>query len=229
MSTPRETPHARTRIIIAAVAAALLIISGGIFLVWLQSQPESATAVPDPHAHHGGTGQLATAAPAPLPAPENPATAAPSPDPTASRVAVDLAQGVAVQPPEAPSAGSAPQVSLVEAIARQDQQRTGAQELGAPRASVDPADVMSSSAAALGGCHPAYGTDGQCLPAIPPSMADHAAAMRDAGMDPATMDHPWACEEVAMFFPDGVAVRVPGVDPDGLDPDGNGVACDPGG
>ena len=49
--------------------------------------------------------------------------------------------------------------------------------------------------------------------------------MVDAGLDPASMDHPWRCAELRVFFPDGIAVRIPGDDPLLLDTDGDGVAC----
>jgi hypothetical protein len=51
--------------------------------------------------------------------------------------------------------------------------------------------------------------------------------MQDAGIDPSTMSMPWTCDEVATFFPDGLTVREPGVDPDGLDSDSDGTACEP--
>ncbi len=88
------------------------------------------------------------------------------------------------------------------------------------------ADVIDPDAT-LGGCSEAYGEDGQCLPSIPPSQAKHAAEMVDAGLDPSSMAHPWTCPEVREYFADGIAVRMPGVDPDGLDRDGNGIACEP--
>jgi hypothetical protein len=77
----------------------------------------------------------------------------------------------------------------------------------------------------LGGCLPEYGEDGQCLSVVPPSLADHAAAMLAAGVDPATMPHPWTCAELRTFFADGIALREPGNDPLRLDTDGDAIAC----
>jgi hypothetical protein len=52
-------------------------------------------------------------------------------------------------------------------------------------------------------------------------------AMVDAGIDPSTMSHDWSCAELRTYFPTGIAVREPGVDPAHLDTDGDGVACGP--
>lgn len=93
------------------------------------------------------------------------------------------------------------------------------------RRAVTPEEVLGDQDAAPGGCVPEYGQDGQCLPSVPPSLAKHVADMRAAGMDPASMDHHWGCDEVRAHFPEGLAVRSPGVDPQGLDPNGDGLAC----
>lgn len=93
------------------------------------------------------------------------------------------------------------------------------------RAAVTPEEVLGGEGTAPGGCVPEYGKDGQCLPSVPPSLAKHVAEMEAAGMDPAGMDHHWGCDEVRAYFPGGLAVRSPGEDPQGLDPDGDGLAC----
>ena len=99
---------------------------------------------------------------------------------------------------------------------------------GPARAAVDPEQVHGKDGQAPGGCVAEYGKDGQCLPLIPPSMARHAAEMERAGVDPASMDHHWSCKELRGFFPDGIAVRVAGKDPQELDRNGDGLACGPG-
>ena len=93
------------------------------------------------------------------------------------------------------------------------------------RGAVTAEEVLGDQSTAPGGCVPEYGQDGQCLPSVPPSLAKHVADMRAAGMDPASMDHHWGCAEVRAHFPEGLAVRNPGVDPQGLDPNGDGLAC----
>lgn len=94
------------------------------------------------------------------------------------------------------------------------------------RGPIDPADVLGDEdALPLGGCLAEYGETGQCLPFVPPSMAGHVQEMKDAGMDPSSMQHRWACAEVTTYFPDGLQVRKVGADPQGLDINGDGTAC----
>ncbi|WP_135849250.1 hypothetical protein [Serinibacter arcticus] len=106
--------------------------------------------------------------------------------------------------------------------------RVGSEALGEPRAAIDPADLVTSDTA-LGGCHPAYGDAGQCLPLVPPSMSAHTADMLAAGVPLDSMPHPWTCTELLLHFPDGIAVRQISppdlVDPFGLDVEGDGMAC----
>ena len=157
------------------------------------------------------------------------ASASPSASPASS--AAGAASGVLdaaktpVTPPASDSIGNEPQTSLAAAAAVASE-RQGSSALGEPRASIDPTEIVTADTA-LGGCNPAYGASGQCLPVIPPSLTAHAKAMADAGLDPASMPHPWTCEEVRTYFPDGIVVRMTGVDPDGLDADADGVACEP--
>lgn len=217
----------RTRVAIAAVA--LIALGAGVAVVIgvlprAESSPpvEAGATSGDPHAGHSV-----------------PVTGEKSSSPAA-----------AVEPPAADSIGSTPETSLdaaagaeivatgggdsntggitLEALpAAPSAPREGANGLGTPRTPVAPAEVKETGVA-LGGCRPEYGATGQCLPVIPPSQAEHAAEMRAAGEDPSSMVYRWTCSDVRSLFPDGIAVRVPGVDPDGLDDDGDGRACEPG-
>lgn len=136
-----------------------------------------------------------------------------------------LGGGTALEvPPDSP-VGSTPETSLAEAAGAPPAgaSREGAAGLGDPRPPVDPAGAGFGTG--LGGCHDRYGSDGQCLPVIPPSQAGHAREMLAAGLDPSTMSHPWSCAELRSLFPDGIAVRTPPEDPLLLDSDGDGIAC----
>lgn len=129
-----------------------------------------------------------------------------------------------------PGAGDKPEVSLEEA---------GRAEVGyAARSGKDPSrnlpkagtaspgDILGA-APALGGCLAEYGDAGQCLPAVPPSLARHLQEMKDAGADPASMPHSWTCDEARKYFPNGLPVRQAGADPQKLDTDADGIACGP--
>lgn len=94
-----------------------------------------------------------------------------------------------------------------------------------PRGAIDPGEVLGEGPSTLGGCLPEYGSNGQCLPVIPPSMAEHARDMARTGSDPAAMLHRWSCTEVRQLFPDGLPVRQAGVDPQGLDASKDDTAC----
>jgi hypothetical protein len=95
----------------------------------------------------------------------------------------------------------------------------------APRGPVLPSEVFKRGAANLGGCLQEYGENGQCVPAVPPSLAQHFQDMGSAGANPNSMEHRWSCTELRKYFQDGVAVRQGGVDPQGLDRNGDGRAC----
>lgn len=95
----------------------------------------------------------------------------------------------------------------------------------AKRGPVDPKKVLTDVSAGLGGCLVEYGADGQCLPGVPPSLGAHVKQMKDAGVDPSTMPHTWTCGEVRTYFPEGVLLRQPGIDPQQLDTNGDGTAC----
>lgn len=134
----------------------------------------------------------------------------------------------------APGIGNKPEVSLNEAANAEVGPAAGARREGrdrssglAEQAAVDPADVLRSTETSLGGCLPQYGDDGQCLPAVPPSQSQHLQDMKQAGLDPGSMTHDWSCAEVLEYFPNGIAVRQVGVDPQELDPNDDGMACGP--
>ena len=77
-------------------------------------------------------------------------------------------------------------------------------------------DAGVNDSALTGGCAPGYGDGRSCLPVAPPSAAKHAGH---------NMKVPWTCKELLTLFPKGIPLQVPGVDPLGLDEDGNGIAC----
>lgn len=127
------------------------------------------------------------------------------------------------------SAGSEPTPAVGESVTAPGSEAGGDRSAGLePRGPVDPAEVKSGSDATLGGCLVEYGANGQCLPVIPPSAADHAQQMRASGLDPLQMAHPWDCSEVREMFSAGLDVRQEGVDPQKLDTNGDGTACGPG-
>lgn len=128
------------------------------------------------------------------------------------------------------AAGDTPEVSLAEAARTQTGSAATSPEGGnstglKQRGPVDPAAVLSGASVSLGGCLPQYGADGQCLPAIPPSMSRHLKEMKDAGLDPGSMPHSWTCTEVRTYFKGGLPVRKAHVDPQRLDANHDGVAC----
>ena len=249
-------PPRRRASIVALVATALLVAGGtglsasGAFGSPAQKPITTAEAVGSHAGHLSPSGQK------PLPVGESvkldePASAA---DAAASKAAgpalrgkdlekaqKDLRQGAKVIPSTVKSEGKAPGRSAEKALLKEAKASKGlaaAQaakpEKQAPgqalkqRRDVKPQEVLADAAkGGLGGCLPAYGENGQCLPLIPPSMAMHAQQMRDSGQDPSSMEHPWSCTEVRSTFADGIRVRQAGVDPQGLDSDGDGVACGP--
>ncbi|MDE8667812.1 hypothetical protein PY310_04360 [Pseudarthrobacter sp. H3Y2-7] len=77
-------------------------------------------------------------------------------------------------------------------------------------------DAGVNDAARTGGCAPGYGDGRSCLPVVPPSAAQHAGH---------NVQVVWTCEELLTLFPQGIPLQVRGVDPLGLDKDGNGIAC----
>jgi hypothetical protein len=96
---------------------------------------------------------------------------------------------------------------------------TKSQAQGGNRAPVaKPEDVLTEFSI-TGGCRIEYGTRGECLPYVPPSHVHHP----DHDMDTA-----WECAEVRRIHPQGIALKDFGVDPLGLDVNGDNIACGPG-
>lgn len=134
-----------------------------------------------------------------------------------------------------PGLGNSPEVSLTEAgkaeVGQAADAKPGRRDNSAglkERRAINPADVLATENLSLGGCLPQYGEAGQCLPAVPPSLSRHLQEMKKAGVDPASMPHPWACSEVRDYFMDGLIVRKKNVDPQKLDVNDDGIACGPG-
>lgn len=96
------------------------------------------------------------------------------------------------------------------------------------RGPVLPSKVFSRGADNLGGCLKEYGENGQCVPVVPPSLAQHLQDMKNAGLNAGSMPHTWSCSELRNYFPNGAAVRQRGIDPQHLDINGDGIACGPG-
>lgn len=124
------------------------------------------------------------------------------------------------------------QTSLVQAAGTEHplKDRSPARQGPPPtlRGKVLPSQVHAPGGNGVGGCLREYGENGQCVPVVPPSMAGHLRDMADAGISPSTMEHRWSCSELRKYFPDGAAVRRKGVDPQRLDTDRDGRACDAG-
>ncbi len=87
---------------------------------------------------------------------------------------------------------------------------------------LDATDVTDTALA--GGCVPGYGTEGECLPPVPPRLAaEHAGHGSMLGEEMAAF---YSCADIRQLLPDGI--EVVGEDQLGLDRDGSGVACDDG-
>ncbi|QDG90140.1 hypothetical protein [Pseudarthrobacter sp. NIBRBAC000502770] len=93
------------------------------------------------------------------------------------------------------------------------------------RGPVTSSQVFQLGAENAAGCLKEYGDNGQCVPAVPPSLAQHLQEMTKAGGNPAAMPHQWSCTELRQYFHDGVTVRQAGIDPQKLDSNGDGKAC----
>ncbi|WP_284251736.1 glycosyltransferase [Litorihabitans aurantiacus] len=214
--------------IVALAAVATVLVNQ-----WPAAEPAEATATGVAHGEHGsagdgggdavpdGTASDAATTPGATADPADPlvdagddtadtdAGASESPAPPVAGTSEGAA--ITVEEPDVPQSDSPLVASTGTTLAQAagepaGEERRGAEGLGAPRGAVDPSEVLSS-AASLGGCHPAYGEAGECLPIVPPSMAEHAAEMVAAGMDLDSMPHPWSCAELLQLFPDGIAVR----------------------
>lgn len=82
-----------------------------------------------------------------------------------------------------------------------------------------------------GGCVVGYGRGDACLPTVPPGAQEHAGH----GGALADLSDLWTCARVRTLFAEGIAVNSQsdglgpdGVDPLGLDTDGDELACGPG-
>lgn len=76
-------------------------------------------------------------------------------------------------------------------------------------------------AARTAGCVPEYGAGQGCLPVASPGQVRH-----DQQMGPMPgMTIPWTCPELRVLVPAGLALSSPGVDPQHLDINGDGLAC----
>ena len=92
-----------------------------------------------------------------------------------------------------------------------------AEGVAGSRPDVTPRQVFPNVASARGGCLAEYGKAGQCLPIVPPSQATHVSAGH--------MQPQWECAEVRLMFKNGLTVKTAKVDPQGLDANGDGIAC----
>lgn len=132
--------------------------------------------------------------------------------------------------PNPQGVGNKPEVSLEEAGRAEVGQAASSgkdRSRNLPKAgTATPAEILGERPS-LGGCLPEYGDAGQCLPAVPPSLTRHVQEMKDAGTDPSFMPHSWTCDEARKYFKDGLSVREPGVDPQKLDTNADGIACGP--
>lgn len=144
-----------------------------------------------------------------------------------STVSVDPAPPPPVEAPDArpdsqipeakvPLADVAPEAEGVNESA--PEQAGGIEMLPDESRGLDAHDV--SDTALAGGCLPGYGTDGECLPPVPPRLAaEHAG---HAGMDGPEMAMFYNCRDVRALIPEGLATTE---DPLNLDSNGDGVAC----
>lgn len=195
-----ETRVSRRRTIVAASLLGAIAVTA-IVAFWPRATDSTAVSAPDHSAHRAPAAPADTATPT-------------SSDPEAVPVA---------DAPES-AVGAAPETSLSSA-ASQAAGATRDNTALTERAPIDPGAVLTGDS--LGGCLAEYGENGQCLPVYPPSLASHISDMVDAGIDPAGMPHNWTCDEVRVYFADGIVVRQAGVDPQSLDGDSDGMACEP--
>lgn len=256
-TTERQPQLPRRRAsLVALVATALLVAGGtgvsasGAFGSPAQQPSTTAEAVGSHAGHHAGLAQQSVAGGSnatrdePVAAADAAASKAAGPalkGKDLQKAQKELRKGAKLIPATVKSEGKAPGRSAEKALLKEAKASKGLAaakaakpEKQAPgqalkqRRDVKPQEVLTDAAkGGLGGCLPAYGENGQCLPLIPPSMAKHAQEMRESGQDPASMEHPWSCAEVRRTFADGIRVRQAGVDPQGLDSDGDGLACGP--
>ncbi|WP_427172255.1 hypothetical protein [Arthrobacter sp. 92] len=194
-----------------------------------------SAAAPGAHIHPSTASGLVLAEAAAGRADPPPSGTAPGPTPDNSAATVNTPSGQRpsgqqVNPPADGDSQSAnrTQRSLSDAAATPDglgSHPNAANPAPTLRGTVDPSQVLDTASQSLGGCLKEYGDAGQCLPVVPPSLAEHIQQMKNAGLDPASMPHNWTCSEVRVYFANGIAVRQHGVDPQHLDSNGDGTAC----
>lgn len=215
----------------AALAAAAAMVWGGMSAVATVSAVNAAPRAGQP-ASTGPSGAPAGARPAPSTTAAAPAAAAKGlPAPGNTRKTGPLPATTA-GPSASAGTGDAPEVSLAQAASAEAGTAASLPEGGdstglKQRGPVDPAAVLSDASQSLGGCLPQYGSAGQCLPVVPPSLSQHLKEMKDAGLDPSSMPHTWTCTEVRAYFKNGLAVRQAHIDPQRLDTNHDGLACGP--
>lgn len=153
--------------------------------------------------------------------------------PSQASTPASVPAGSAARPDRADPADPAnrPQTSLQDAAGREHPE-AGSHRPDVPqgpppaaRGRVLPSEVLEGGASTLGGCLKEYGENGQCVPVVPPSLAQHVQDMKKSGGNPNAMEHRWSCTELRKYFQDGVAVRQGGIDPQNLDANGDGKAC----
>ncbi|MDF9750637.1 hypothetical protein [Arthrobacter sp. ES3-54] len=237
MTRHKETSARGARAVVAlttaGLAAAAAMVWGGMSAVATVATVSAVNAAPRASQIPAAAepDQAPTGA-RPGPSATTSATTAPTKGTTGSGNAPKLGPipPVSAGPKASQSAGDSPEVSLAEAARAETGAAASLPEGGnatglKQRGPVDPAAVLTDSSLSLGGCLPQYGSDGQCLPAIPPSMSRHMKEMKDTGLDPGSMPHSWTCTEVRTYFKSGLSVRKAHVDPQKLDANHDGVAC----
>lgn len=232
---------------LAVLTGAALVVPLAVGATVIAAQPEDPAATPSPMAVGRDTSTAPEAGSATSPDAGPAAGAANAAAPVGHREPPSTSRRPAAAPEQA---GSLAEVAGREAPASRAQSpRSGGLEQAAERkpendkgargrsgdapdrtrgltrrAAVAPDKVLDEDTAP-GGCLAEYGKDGQCLPTVPPSLAEHVQDMEKAGQDVSSMPHHWDCAEVRTYFADGIAVREAGEDPQGLDADKDGVAC----
>jgi hypothetical protein len=111
------------------------------------------------------------------------------------------------------------QTSLLEAAGQANTPKPEDPTLGTGTPRNPNASTGKLSNPGQAGCIPQYGTPGQCLPLVPPSLEEHVGHA-----DPRQLSLLWTCAEVRTLFPDGVALAKK-ADPLKLDGDKDGIAC----
>lgn len=223
MTEPRRPLHGRT-----VRWARNSVITLGLTALLALSYHSATGSSSDAAVSH--TGHAAELASMQRPGPEGPPSAPEQPAAGGNANASAQRNGNA-QPGQADEEDPAnrPQTSLQDAAGREHPVGAANPAPQAPlpqlREKVLPSQVLESGATGYGGCLLEYGENGQCVPAVPPSLASHVQDMKAAGGNPNAMEHRWSCTELRQYFKDGVALRQAGTDPQKLDANGDGKAC----